>query len=452
MLATIIVTSAADNLTVDGQVTLREAILAAEVNASVDGSAAGDVGHDTIRFASALSGIPIQMAGSEFIISESLTIEGNGADETIISGENRSRIFSFFGSFTDGQNHYELSRLRLQNGRAVKVSGADPDEYGGAVVFDGGREESLVIRDSVIENSQADVGGAVHVNGVKLHLDRSTLSFNQARFGGGLSVQNVRAVITNSTIHANSGATGAGGIDHLGYDPLHVSTLDIINSTISDNDNRNIQNASESDGNAIMQYGNSIIQGGNGPDEFGNVVHSGSGMATATSLGNNILSFPAAAGSHASDRVLRGQGEVGLQVLFTNGGELPTLALHPLSLAVDGGNNQLAIGPGPDLLWGNADDVPLQSDQRSAGFARVINGGSGAATVDVGAFEVQSNLVAPSTLVVSNPGDTVYFGDTSIDVDNLTLRASRSNCQPAKRSRHHYVQFPIAESNDCIGW
>jgi hypothetical protein len=50
--AVISVTSLADNLTVDGQVTLREAIRVADTDTSVDGSAAGS-GADTLRFAPA---------------------------------------------------------------------------------------------------------------------------------------------------------------------------------------------------------------------------------------------------------------------------------------------------------------------------------------------------------------------------------------------------------------
>ncbi len=421
VLATIIVTSANDNLSVDGQVTLREAIFAAEANVSIDGSAAGEQGQDTIRFASSLSGIPIRMAGSEYLISESLIIEGNGAHETIISGENLSRIFSFFGSVTGGENHYELSGLKLQNGKAVKVSASDPDEIGGAIVFEGTREESLVVRDSVIENSQADVGGGIHVDGVKLHIDGSTITFNQASFGGGLSAQNVRAVITNSTIHSNSAATRGGGIHHLGFDPVQPSTLDLINVTVTDNAARNIHNASRDDGDAVVQYGNSIIAGGSAPG-FGNEVVTGSGIATATSLGNNLLDFPPVGLTNDADRILLGAGEIGLGVLFSNGGDVPTQAIHPLSFAVDGGNNQLAVGPGPDLIWGNGDDLPLETDQRSTGFIRILNGGSGTAAVDIGAFEVQSTLTAPSPLLVSDAGDTSFFGSTSIDTNDLTLR------------------------------
>ena len=66
MLATITVTSLADNTIANGQVTLREAILAAENDQSIDGSTAGS-GADTIQFASNLSGnVNLSIIGSSF--------------------------------------------------------------------------------------------------------------------------------------------------------------------------------------------------------------------------------------------------------------------------------------------------------------------------------------------------------------------------------------------------
>src|SRR5260221_10096138 len=57
LLSTITVTSLADNLTADGNVTLREALQAANTDASVDGSAAGQAGvQNVIVFQSGLSG------------------------------------------------------------------------------------------------------------------------------------------------------------------------------------------------------------------------------------------------------------------------------------------------------------------------------------------------------------------------------------------------------------
>jgi hypothetical protein len=72
--------------------------------------------------------------------------------------------------------------------------------------------------------------------------------------------------------------------------------------------------------------------------------------------------------------------------LAANGGPTQTHALVAGSSAIDAGSNTLALGPGPDGVPGGDDDMPLTTDQRGTGFARV----SGAA-VDIGAFEVQQN-------------------------------------------------------------
>jgi len=61
MLAVITVTSLIDNLFVDGEVTLREAIVAANTNLPAGDAPAGDVGIDTIEFAAALSGQTITL-------------------------------------------------------------------------------------------------------------------------------------------------------------------------------------------------------------------------------------------------------------------------------------------------------------------------------------------------------------------------------------------------------
>ncbi|WP_147868496.1 hypothetical protein [Stieleria maiorica] len=80
LLATLVVTSAADNLATDGLLTLREAVAAANNNTSVDGSVAGDPGSDTIEFAPSLSGVAIDLALGEIEISESICLRRSGPD------------------------------------------------------------------------------------------------------------------------------------------------------------------------------------------------------------------------------------------------------------------------------------------------------------------------------------------------------------------------------------
>ena len=62
-----------------------------------------------------------------------------------------------------------------------------------------------------------------------------------------------------------------------------------------------------------------------------------------------------------------------LGALANNGGPTQTMALLPGSPAIDAGSNALAV---------DANGNPLTTDQRGAGFPRIVGG-----TVDIGAYE-----------------------------------------------------------------
>jgi predicted outer membrane repeat protein len=90
-----------------------------------------------------------------------------------------------------------------------------------------------------------------------------------------------------------------------------------------------------------------------------------------------------------------------LNVLAANGGPTRTHEPSPISLAVDAGNDALALDLGADGAPGGGDDSALITDQRGGLFTRFAN------TVDMGAVETQ----APPLLQV----------DTNLDVDNGDL-------------------------------
>ena len=73
LLSTITVTSLADNLDQDGEVTLREAVLAANEDRSVDGSVAGS-GSDVIKFDPSLAGGTIELQLGELLVTKTLTL------------------------------------------------------------------------------------------------------------------------------------------------------------------------------------------------------------------------------------------------------------------------------------------------------------------------------------------------------------------------------------------
>jgi parallel beta-helix repeat protein len=208
MLATITVTALTDGPLgpLDGFVSLREAIHAANNDVSVDGSTAGS-GADTIVFSSAITGDnqKITLTEGELHINTDLTIDGPSKGQSnanlydlTISGNHSSRIFNVFG--------------------AVEISGL------------------------ILTEGSAGMGGAIYADGASLTIDDVEVSGNQAsESGGGLFIRMAgsltathNVVIRNSTISGNTTTSGTGGGIGLSIIGFYDSAL-IEDSTISDN-------------------------------------------------------------------------------------------------------------------------------------------------------------------------------------------------------------------------
>ncbi len=269
MPAIITVTSAADNLTVNGQVTLREAIQAANTNLRVDGSTAGS-GADTIQFAAGLAGATITLNGTELQITSPMTINGLGAAQLIISGGNTSRIFEVFAGV-----NVTIAGLTLENG-----SGGGGG--GGGIANSG----TLTISNSTISGNSADAGGGIYNLGT-LTINNSTISGNTTIGGGG--IYNLGTLtISGSTISGNTASGFGGGIFNRG-------TLTINNSTFSDN------MAGSGLGGGISNTGTltisgSTISGNSAGGNGGGIDNSAiSGSATLT-INNSTISGNTAGG------------------------------------------------------------------------------------------------------------------------------------------------------------
>ena len=79
---------------------------------------------DTINFSSKLKGETITLTSGELLITESLTINGPGANQLSVSGNNASRVFEVAA----GQN-VTISGLTITKGYAA--------EQGGGILNDG---------------------------------------------------------------------------------------------------------------------------------------------------------------------------------------------------------------------------------------------------------------------------------------------------------------------------
>src|SRR5262245_56388215 len=115
---TLLVTGPGDAVAPDGVVTLREALLAANTNMTVNEAVHdGSGGTDRILFDTAgafATPQTIPLGGTALTITDSVTITGPGAANLAISGNHQSRIFGISGGAT-----VEIARLTITDGMTV---------------------------------------------------------------------------------------------------------------------------------------------------------------------------------------------------------------------------------------------------------------------------------------------------------------------------------------------
>ncbi|MEM8913649.1 MAG: dockerin type I domain-containing protein [Planctomycetota bacterium] len=175
------------------------------------------------------------------------------------------------------------------------------------------------------------------------------------------------------------------------------------------------------DARTTFQFANSVFVGEDSQfEQFSRSTGAGA-AAVAISSGGNLVDYSVDQSLLTPNDQRIFQDEIGLLPLQEQGGLTPTMPLNPLDYAVDLGISALAVGPGPDLLMRTEDDEALLGDQRGIGFDRIVNGVSGSARPDAGAFEIQTTAVFPTELVVRNTDD-LYFPDKVTDIENLSLR------------------------------
>jgi CSLREA domain-containing protein len=264
----ILVTTLDDDLNNDGDCSLREAIMAANDNISVDACPAGDaIITDTITF---------NMAGIITVTSQlSVTAGGplviDGGDVITTSGGGNTRVW-----WIEPGSGIALRQIAVVNG--------DSNDGGG--IYNSG---SIAVYSTTIDSNNASLhGGGVYNKGIMTIVNsafkqntsylesgaidnRDTLTITNCRFtnnvvtaggGGGIGTYHDTAtIITHSTFSGNIANVG-GGIDNAG-------NLAISDSAISGNTARNwgggisnwnqmvVQNSTIS-GNSAFDYGGAI--------------------------------------------------------------------------------------------------------------------------------------------------------------------------------------------------
>ncbi|MGL5075354.1 MAG: choice-of-anchor Q domain-containing protein, partial [Waterburya sp.] len=360
-------------------------------------------GEDTITFDSSLSGGTIALTETEtgprgfpfnadLEVTDSVNIIGLGANNLTIDGlSGGNGIFEITGENTN----VSLEGLTIANVTDTRFFFNDAGT-GGAIKFSG---DNLTLKDSVINNSFADYGGAIASSG-HVNIIGSTITNSN---GPGIStpsgVINANSLdVTNSTISNNQ---------DLG---ILANEVNITNSTIANNNNDNESQGfghSASEITANRGTITSSIIAGNSQDNNDNQLPDLSGEFT--SGGNNLISN----GEGTSGFINGENGDLvgttdnpidpNLGELEDNGGLTLTQELLAGSPAIDAGSN-------PNNLV---------TDQRGEGFNRTVGNGT-----DIGAFEVQNGGVDngggnPHPNVATSGDDTLTGTPCNDTIDGL---------------------------------
>jgi filamentous hemagglutinin family protein len=363
-----------------GAGSLRDAI----VNAN------GTVGvADTIRFDTTgvfATAQTITLAGGQLSITDSLDIQGTGANNLTISSNSASRVIDITtGTVNIDGVTVANGLLTGANGAGIRVGAGSTLNLSNSIIAnnqivvsnnDGAglsNNGTTTLTNVTVRNNIANDDGGGITNSGLLNIINSTLNNNTAigsssgNSGGGALLNTIAgtATLTNTTVSGNTAKVG-GGIRNDG-------NLTLRNSTVANNratGGVGVGGIANSVG--TLTISNTIIatnidaSGLNTPD-LGNV------LGNVTDGGNNLIGNTASAGApitFAASTLLNVNPQ--LAPLGNYGGTTQTQALLPSSPALNAGNNTGVAA----------------IDQRGA--SRIFDG-----LVDIGAFESQGFSLTP---------------------------------------------------------
>ena len=205
LLSTITVTNDADS----GSGSLRQALVSA-------------VAGDTIQFARSAYGT-ITLSSGPLVVASSVTIDGPGAKNLTIDGNNTFQDLQVQAGVTArvsgmtitggeaptgypyaGGGVLNAGTLTLAN--CVVTKNSAPGEDGGGGIASSG---SLTITGSVVSGNTAGTGGGISSIGT-LVVEDSTIDDNSAAYGGGVSSYRGDVSLSNCVVSGNSGEFGGG--------------------------------------------------------------------------------------------------------------------------------------------------------------------------------------------------------------------------------------------------
>nr|MDJ0519800.1 DUF4347 domain-containing protein [Trichodesmium sp. MO_231.B1] len=466
----------------DGLVTLREAIANANNDTTTDLGETGS-GADTIIFDPAVFGTPqtitiiplappgpITTPQRPLNITDDLTIEGTGAANLTISGDNTSQVFDISNATVT------ISDVTISNGSAAN---------GGGIYADSGT--TVTINNSTISGNYAtsNGGGIYTTNNTTVTLNNSTISGNSATSNGGGIYSEGSITLDNSTISGNTAYRGAGVFNHL-YGYLAVtnystitgnvttggngggitnlggsdnpSTVTINNSTISNNqgadgggiyntygiltitNNSNVSDNNASSGggiytrnNTTVTVSNSNISNNNASNDGGGIYNGGNTTIDSSTISNNSATEYGGGVFNTNNLVVNSStisGNITTGTSVGSGGG----AIHGNFLATLTLNNSTISGNTSNFWGGGINQVggiteinnSTISGNTASNNGGGINNGNDPDTTNT--LTINNSTIALNT--AGNSGGGVYNQDVNVNVNNSIIAGNQNNFNP----------------------
>ena len=398
-----VVDSLEDIVAVDDQLTLREALEAANANAAVGDAVAGSATEtDLIRFDASLAGGTITLSGTQLAIWDDVRIEGPEEGLTV-DAAGASRVIAVHGG------PIEIINLIITGGN----SSTSNNNIGGGILNGG----TLTLTNCTVSGNSGMYDGGGIFNFGTLILTNTKVSRNWTRDDGGGIYNSGMLNVTNSAILGNSAGEVGGGIYACGWTRL---TNSVVAGNFAQQYGGGIRN--ECWGTTVLSNctvsGNTALARGGG-------ISTGSDPYTATAFfaNNSIVSLNE--GSDFSGDFSGSHNLIGIDPEFVrnphDGGDgwgddadtphvdeslnddYGDLRLVSTSIALDLGDDALATDAANNLLT-----TDLAGNPRISG-----------ASVDIGAYEFQGtvgpNRETPST-VVTTLADVVNTTDNQTSI------------------------------------
>ena len=374
----------------DGLCSLREAIANANNHAATYPDCGAGSGTDTITFA---GNYTITLPLGQLLITSAITINGNGAANTIIQANVNPNTVHYRVIEVSSLGNLTLNGLTIRNGSCDGSCLTEPTA--GAGILNKG---ALTVSHAIFSDNSASFGGGGIYNLYgNLPLTDVTFSGNSALYGGGIYNYG-NPTLASVTFSANSAGYGGGGMYNFSGTPT------LTNVTFSSNSATKYGGGMYNSTGTVPTLKNVTFSGNSAVDGGGGIYNDSSSSVTLTNVTFNANTAVSGGGMRNDDInnltltnvTFSGNSAISATFLSGTGGGMATISSNLILTNVTFSGNSATLNP--------------NSPSADGGGGGMYNGGN--------------NLTLKNTLIANSPsgGDCV----NSI-ISGSTLNAASSN-------------------------